>query len=161
MNAKGLSIVCGLLAGLAAAVMPRRSFAQTASEDTLCHGRDATLEQRAEACSAVIAAGKADKRALADAYAQRGFVYTFTRKLELAQQDLDKAIETDPGYARGYINRANFWNVAHRPDRALATRKRPFAWRPTRRSPTSCAPARTSSSANTTGPSPTTTGRSP
>ena len=96
------------------------AFAQAASEDTLCHGRDATLEQRLTACSAVIAAGKAEKRALADAYAQRGFVYTFTRKLGLAQQDLDKAIETDPDYARGYINRANFWNVAHRPDRALA-----------------------------------------
>ena len=99
---------------------PARAGADRGPADAQCHGPDATLEQRVTACSAIIAAGKASKRKLADAYAQRGYVYTHARKLDLAKQDLDRAIKTDPDYAQGYINRANFWNVARRPDRALA-----------------------------------------
>ena len=60
-------------------------FASAQGDGALCHGPNATLEQRVTACSAIIAAGTADKRPLADAYAQRGFVYTLTRKLDLAE----------------------------------------------------------------------------
>ena len=120
MKTRRLSVISSCLwVGLVAAALAGPTLAQTPGLDAQCHGPNATHEQRVAACSAVIAAGTAGKRDLADAYAQRGFAYTRSRKLDLAKQDLDQAIKTDPGYARGYINRANFWNVARRPDLAL------------------------------------------
>lgn len=119
MGAKWFTVLMTCVcAGFVFAAVTRSASAQ--GDGALCHGPNATLEQRVTACSAIIAAGTADKRPLADAYAQRGFVYTLTRKLDLARLDLDLAIKIDPDYARGYINRANFWTVMHQPDRALA-----------------------------------------
>jgi tetratricopeptide (TPR) repeat protein len=42
------------------------------------------------------------------------------RKLDEAQKDLDKAVKVDPKYAMGFVDRANYLNVAGKPARALA-----------------------------------------
>jgi tetratricopeptide (TPR) repeat protein len=71
------------------------------------------------ACSTIVAAGRVSGQELAAAYAQRGFAFTLKRKLDEAEKDLNDAIKVDPGSAKNFAMRANFWNVSGKPDRAL------------------------------------------
>lgn len=89
-----------------------------------CTQSPTSIEATITACSAAIEAGSLSGRALAAAYAQRGFANTLKRDLKQAESDLDAAVKADPDYAQGYTNRANFWNVSDKPDRALADAER-------------------------------------
>jgi len=47
-----------------------------------------------------------------------------TRNLAQAGDDLDRAVSADPTYVVAFVNRANYFNVAAKPERALADANR-------------------------------------
>ncbi len=54
----------------------------------------------------------------------RGYAYTLLRKLPEAEKDLDQAVKINPKSAVAFVDRANFWNVSGKPERALADSER-------------------------------------
>src|SRR5690242_749230 len=99
---------------------PPPAQAQLISDEAAQACNQSTPEETITSCSARIDSGKVTGRALAAAYAQRGFAETLKRKLAEAEADLDQAIKIAPDLADAYANRANFWTVSRKPDRALA-----------------------------------------
>ena len=92
--------------------------------DNRCGNPDVGLPNWIAGCSAMIDSGDYRGRELSAAYAQRGHALTLTRDLAHAAEDLDRAVEADPSNVAAFVNRANFFNVAHKPDRALTDAKR-------------------------------------
>jgi len=72
------------------------------------------------ACSAVIESGNATGRQLATAYSQRGYARTLKRALPEAEKTSTRRSGSLRMLAEAYTNRANFWTVSKKPDRALA-----------------------------------------
>lgn len=121
MGAKRLTVILACIcAGLSVPALPSIVLAQTGDVKPQCGGPNTSADDWIAGCSAIIAAGTASGRELAAAYAQRGFAFTLKRNLGQAETDLDQAVKIDPSYAPGFVNRANFWNVSRKPDRALA-----------------------------------------
>src|SRR6202158_1919719 len=99
---------------------PSPAKAQLISDEAARACKQDTPDETIASCSQVIDSGTVSGRPLAAAYAQRGFARTLKRSLTEAEADLDEAIKIDPKFADAYANRANFWTVSHKFDRALA-----------------------------------------
>src|SRR3984893_18308918 len=107
--------ICWVLLGLS----PSGTRADTAEATRACTLAVTNPDDTIASCSAVIDSGSLSGRALAAASSQRGYARTLRRSLADAETDLDQAIKIDPDYAEAYANRANFWTVSKKPDRAL------------------------------------------
>ena len=142
------------------AAVTRSASAQ--GDGALCHGPNATLEQRVTACSSIIASGNTTGRDLAAAYAQRGYAYTLKRKLDLKpKRTSTRRSNSIPTNAIAFVDRANFWNVMRQArSRAWPTANRRSSSIRNCRSLTTPMPARALNlEANMTAPSPITARR--
>jgi tetratricopeptide (TPR) repeat protein len=106
------------------AVVPPRSVMAEPDAGQRCAAADSGPEAWIAACSEIIASHAVDGEALAAAYAQRGYAYTLLRKLPEAEKDLDQAVKINPKSAVAFVDRANFWNVSGKRERALADSER-------------------------------------
>ena len=98
---------------------PSQARAEADEAGQACTQSIVTPDATIASCSALIDSASVSGRRLAAAYAQRGYARTLKRSLTEAESDLDQAIKIDPDYAEAYANRANFWTVSKKPDRAL------------------------------------------
>ena len=101
---------------------PTPSYAEEPADQAArtCAQPRGTPDDTIASCSALIEAGTLKGRELAAAYAERGFARTLKRSLAEAETDLNEAVKIDPDFAPAYVDRANFWTVSHKPDRAMA-----------------------------------------
>lgn len=106
------------IAGAAPGLSPSPAWAGADDATRACNQAIAKPDDTIASCSALIDSGSVSGRQLAAAYAQRGFARTLKRSLTHAEADLDQAIKIDPDYAEAWANRANFWTVSKKPDRA-------------------------------------------
>jgi len=92
--------------------------------DTRCGNPEAGLPNWIAGCTAMIDSGDYRGHELSAAYAQRGHALTLTRDLAHAAEDLDRAVEADSSNVAASSTVQTFFNVAHKPDRALVDAKR-------------------------------------
>lgn len=67
----------------------------------------------------------------AQAYVNRGIAYRRLGQLRAAFDDFNAAIRIDPQEPVGYVNRANLWEQADRPDKAIADLSTALKLKPT------------------------------
>src|SRR2546428_7735648 len=100
--------LCSILTGVLLAGAP--ALAQTPQERGWCEGEDAvTVDQRIDACSAVIKAGRDKGEKLAEAFNNRGVGYRLKGDYDRAIADYAQAIKLNGKLAAAFVNRG----VAH------------------------------------------------
>ncbi|MGB6935115.1 MAG: tetratricopeptide repeat protein [Xanthobacteraceae bacterium] len=77
-------------------------------------------QRRVEACSALIDTLADQPTALAAALVNRGTIYCYINKSQLALTDLDRAIALDPKNERAFRERSNTYRTVGRLDKALS-----------------------------------------
>jgi tetratricopeptide (TPR) repeat protein len=77
-------------------------------------------QRRVEACSALIDTLADQPTALAAALVNRGTIYWYINKSQLALTDLDRAIALDPKNERAFRERSNTYRTVGRLDKALS-----------------------------------------
>jgi len=104
----------GLLVGLLAAPAAQAQAPGVTNAD-ICASTDDDAyppQRRIEACSALIDTLSDQPTALAAALVNRGTVYWYINKTQLALTDLDRAIALDPKNARAFRERSNAFRSA-------------------------------------------------
>jgi tetratricopeptide (TPR) repeat protein len=111
-----------LLGGLLSILSAPQASAQSGANAEICAstGDAYAPEQRITACGALIDALKDQSQPLAAALVNRGAVYRYVGKMQLALGDFDRAIALDPNNARAFRERADPCRRIGRLDQALA-----------------------------------------
>jgi tetratricopeptide (TPR) repeat protein len=86
-----------------------------------CSGRGGpTLDQRIDACSAIIASSGETRENLAKAYGNRGIAYNNKDEFDRAASDYEESVRLDPTSAFGHRIRGNAYKLKKDYDRAIA-----------------------------------------
>ena len=94
------------IALVAASMVTASAYAQTAQERRWCEGQDAaTPNQRIDACSAVIKAGREKGDKLADVFNDRGIGHRLNGDYDRAIADYSQAIKLNGKFAAALNNR--------------------------------------------------------
>jgi tetratricopeptide (TPR) repeat protein len=121
-RAKALFAATCLLSGLSMILSAPQARAQNGTNAEICASTtDAySPEQRISACGALVDTLKDQAQPLAAALVNRGAVYRYVGKMQLALGDFDRAIALDPNNARAFRERADTCRRIGRLDQALA-----------------------------------------
>lgn len=107
-------------AKLKAKLKQRESAAAAIAADPKDCIPDAEAEVAVSACTTAIEKGNLKGTDLAEAYLRRASGYDYLGKYDEALADLNQAVTTDPGFARGFMWRGYFGMKMHKEDAAFA-----------------------------------------
>ena len=107
--------VAALLVAAPAAAQPARDWARCAN-DTNAY----SSEKAIKGCTAIIKAGRGERRELAIAFYNRANAFYGAGDFDRAIDDYGAAIRLDPTYASAFSNRGNAYSLKGDPDKAIA-----------------------------------------
>ena len=108
------------IALVAASLVTASAYAQTAQERRWCEGQDAaTPNQRIDACSAAIKAGREKGDKLADVFNDRGIGHRLNGDYDRAIADYSQAIKLNGKFAAALNNRGVSYDKKSEYDRAI------------------------------------------